>query len=508
MAKYDEQLNRMSYLMEYSNTPKRVASNIEFSTTGADGKVYGILKEGTKYYIKTTEQGKETLSESYEYINGYNYRRENEYSSYNEASKQLELKLMSLNEAYDKKTPVSTVDFKRNEKAFVNLTNEARAELDRMNAIFENSCKIGKADCICDPESKGAAKPEDTEENNDPFSKLVDFKNKNGELEVKAPTDGDEMKEVKNVDADLTSDKNKTENTTTKDDYKAAHPDLEGDGVADKTPSGAKAVVVNEGIDDEDLVGIDDENNDEVLSTELGVEDFETPEENEIEPVENPTDDVNDLVDQFEGNAEEEEDEEDLDTLLEEFEAAVQKDAEHVTVENDEPEENLKSFDAKGTLPVQSVEKLSDKIDKITDLVYENIVSNNEWGKHPKFRKEPMTTPEAGDKKAYGTEVGDGKPFEKKEKEYALRNKIEELVNEELRTLGIWGAHPKFREEPMTTPSTEVHTDDAVKDVDSDSVKGKKPYGTKVGDGSPFTEKVVNILTDQVLATIKEQLSK
>ena len=63
MSKYDEQLERMSFLMEYKNEPKKAISNIEYHANGADGKVYGILKEGTKYYIKTTEMGKENIEE-------------------------------------------------------------------------------------------------------------------------------------------------------------------------------------------------------------------------------------------------------------------------------------------------------------------------------------------------------------------------------------------------------------------------------------------------------------
>ena len=201
MAKYDDQLARMNYLMEFKNQPKEVRSNIEYHANGADGKVYGILKEGTKYYIKTTENGKENIAESYDYINGFVNRRENEFKSYNDATKHLELKLMSLNEAYGKKQDVSTVDLKRNDKAFANLTEEARKELDRMHQIFENSCKIGK-DCSCDPESKGKASPDNTTKNNDPFSKKVtadmDYKGSNGTVE--GATDN---KKVSGVEEDL-----------------------------------------------------------------------------------------------------------------------------------------------------------------------------------------------------------------------------------------------------------------------------------------------------------------
>ena len=137
MAKYEDQVARMNFLMEYRNPVKESHSNIEFCATGADGKVYGILKEGVKYYIKQTESGKENIAESYDYIGGFTNKRANEFTDYNKATKQLELKLMSLNEAYGKKADVSTVDFKRSEKVFENLTEEARREIDRMNKYLK-----------------------------------------------------------------------------------------------------------------------------------------------------------------------------------------------------------------------------------------------------------------------------------------------------------------------------------------------------------------------------------
>ena len=50
MAKYEDQLARMNFLMEYRAPEKKAVSNIEFHANGADGKVYGILKEGTKLH--------------------------------------------------------------------------------------------------------------------------------------------------------------------------------------------------------------------------------------------------------------------------------------------------------------------------------------------------------------------------------------------------------------------------------------------------------------------------
>ena len=540
MAKYDDQLARMNYLMEFKNQPKEVKSNIEYHANGADGKVYGILKEGTKYYIKVTENGKENLAESYDYINGFVNRRENEFKSYNDATKHLELKLMSLNEAYGKKGDVSTVDLHRNDKAFANLTEEARKELDRMNQIFENSCKIGK-DCCCDPESKGSASPENTTKNNDPFNKKVtpdmDYAGSKGTVE--GATDN---KKVSGVEADLKSDKMKSANSGSEKDMKDAHDDLDGDGVADKKPKGAKAVKMNESMFEADPVlgdefegGVEGEApidnvdvNAEVeepgldadVNADLSADDFNS--EDDL----NGDDFASADFDEVEDNSlvgEPSLDDEDLDTILEEFlngDAEANADAVPVNEEDaivgpdkvldkegnsingtnngvdgetgeewkrieeaqggnvNDPakqgnEETMKSYQAKGNLPAQSWDRMKINESKVNELV-ESITNQLING------------------------------AKKKE---TLEEKITRIVKEEVTKLDVWGKHPKYGKEPMTHPEAkEVLAGTADRDFNDDSAKGSEQYGKKIGDGKPFDQATIDNLTDQVLAKIKGAL--
>lgn len=526
MAKYEDQVARMNFLMEYRTPEKKASSNIEYHANGADGKVYGILKEGTKYYIKTTEPGKENISESYDYIGGFNCRRENEFTDYNKATKQLEFKLMSLNEAYGKHEKTSTVDVNRSEKVFTMLTEDARTEIDRMNQIFENSCKIG---CFDDPESKGKSTGENTEKNNDPFTEKTDAKldkdpKFNGTVE-----DATDNKDVKGVDADLQSDKMKKENSGSQNDYKDAHDDLEGDGVADKDPNGAKAVKMNESFFEEknDVIEVPEDLTDDAFNSDeteepaqpegvgadvAGIEDGPVDPAVSNEPVEANGDIT---ADEFEGG----DVEEDFDALLEEFEKSYgsvegSKDADAITGDNaildkennpingtdngvgdekgeewkrideedgnvNEPtkqgdEETMKSYDEKGNLPVQSWDKLNEAIVSITKDVYRKLTESK-------------------------------KPAKKK---LTLEEAIEKIVREEVTKLDAWGKHPRFRKEPMTTPDNkEVLAGTAKKDWNDDSAKGEQPYGLKIGDGQPFDE-LVSGLTDKVLSQIKEALKK
>ena len=78
------------------------------------------------------------------------------------------------------------------------------------------------------------------------------------------------------------------------------------------------------------------------------------------------------------------------------------------------------------------------------------------------------------------------------------------VVKEEITNLNVWGQHPRYQKEPMTTPANkEVMAGTADRDFNDDSAKGDEPYGKKIGDGKPFDQKVVNMLVDQVMSKIK-----
>jgi len=546
MAKYDEQLSRMLSLMEDKNANKKPASNIEYHANGADGKVYGILKEGTKYYIKTTESGKENLSESYDYINGFVNRRENEFKSYNEATKQLELKLMSLNEAYGKHEDVSTVDFKRGEKTLNYLTEEARKDIDRMNQIFENSFiskdNIGNHG---NPESKGSSTGANTTKNNAPFedkvSATLDKDPKfNGTVEGAT-----ENKEVKGVESDLESDKMKTANSGSEKDYKKTHDDLDGEGVADKEPKGGKAVKMNEscfegvpnmgaeeGLTDADLDGFNPEPSIDLDEPAFdGIDNggnsnfFHNPDAPDDQQLPAPPAEVNipteepavgdDVVGQGE---------DDLDSLLEAFEQSYGKPAvdhssqdmiageddvmkntcsqkgtdgkdaewERINEEDgnvNEPtkqgnEETMKSYQKKGSLPVQSWDKMDkSKMNEAINSIVADVYKKLTESKAPVKKEEPK-------------------------KKETLQEAIDRIVKEEVTKLDAWGKHPRYQKPAFQTPANkEVLAGTAEKDWNDDSTKGEEPYGKKIGSGAPF-DKVVNMLTDQVMAQLKESMKK
>lgn len=139
---YTKELEKMQHLMSYgiNESKNTVSSNgiVEYSQVGADGKTYGILKEGTKYYVKVApKKDTKVLAEDYDYIGGYLNRKG--YDSYTKASNALNLELIHVNEANGSKEPVKS-QFNINESAeWENKENqEAKAELSRFYQLCEN----------------------------------------------------------------------------------------------------------------------------------------------------------------------------------------------------------------------------------------------------------------------------------------------------------------------------------------------------------------------------------
>ena len=124
----------MKRLMEYGlNESKQTnASNsgiLEYSQMGADGNTYGIIREGTKYFIKVApKKHTKVLTEDFDYLGGFLGKKP--FDSYTKASKALNLHLISLNE--DGSKPVKS-QFNLNESAEwqTKTTLESRKELNR-----------------------------------------------------------------------------------------------------------------------------------------------------------------------------------------------------------------------------------------------------------------------------------------------------------------------------------------------------------------------------------------
>lgn len=145
---FNDQLERMKALMTYgavNEDAKHISSyNIEYKAKAADGRYYGIIRENSKYFVKVATPGKEMIAEDYQYIGGITNKANYEYNSYANALKQFELKLGSINEAYDedRKVNVEVLDPYKKEDLVIEGTENMKNELARQRQIMRNASVI------------------------------------------------------------------------------------------------------------------------------------------------------------------------------------------------------------------------------------------------------------------------------------------------------------------------------------------------------------------------------
>ena len=81
-------------------------------------------------------------------------------------------------------------------------------------------------------------------------------------------------------------------------------------------------------------------------------------------------------------------------------------------------------------------------------------------------------------------------------------------MKEEVTRLNVFGKHPGYRKKPMTHPDNVEVAPNGTRDWNDDSTKGEEPFGKQIGSSAPFTDRVVNILTDKVFKHIKRVISE
>ena len=243
---FNDQLSRMKALMTYGTVNedvKHISSyNIEYKAKAADGKYYGIIRENSKYFVKVATPGKEMIAEDYQYIGGITNKANYEYNSYANALKQFELKLGSINEAYDddRKVNVEALDPYKKEDLVIEGTEKMKNELARQRQIMRNACvimneatEIGSTPFKSQPEAEHA----NSGDKDYPFTKEGKpeedrgaIKFDGGDPEKHSSTFGPDSNDVEDYDLD-----------------KGATPKVK-DSVASENPSGGKVARVNEGV--------------------------------------------------------------------------------------------------------------------------------------------------------------------------------------------------------------------------------------------------------------------
>lgn len=577
MPSFEETLARMKGLYTYgkelneSNNLK--THTLEHHAVAADGRTYGIIKENSKYYIKSAPKGKETIAEAYEYLGGFCNKKNYEYSSYANALKQFELKMASINEACDSKVNIESLNPFRSNEVLAEATDAMRDEIARQRQIMYNvsmlmneSTEIGadrKDDVVKydgkNPEAETGKKGDEgntaTKANPEyAGSKTNGVDKKVTPFDQNATASKDQLKEEAGDIGDAPLHPN-TENWGTEGIGKGEEPenvgwDVEGqkkvneeeeDWASKGLPASAGVgeadtdhnnMPFNKGLNEEEDFGDDTE--DAEGDKDFGGEEFgadddlggeedvdlggdDAADDTDFDAGIEDTDEVPSGDDEESIDAPEEGGDEDLRVQIESLQA--QLDALRAQLDGDgEGTDDLGADDELGgedDLGVDDEEGIAgsepefdgeggESFDKPEDdLGGEEDFGEEDFGAEG---EDNLGDDDDLDECGMGGDMG-GMPQDTPmmESKKAFMNRIVESVVKDILKedeLHVFGKHPGYRKKPMELPTTGEDKNQWGEDWNDESVHSEEPFGSKIGDGTPFNQ-LVDAITKDVMYQLK-----
>ena len=495
----EEQLATMQRLIKFGVNEDTAAKSkpvVEFKRKAANGKTYGIIREATKYYImEAPQKDTEVLAEDFDYIGGFNNRKENEYESYAKASNALDLKIMSINETVEKEKRVIIETPQEKANWEDSITESMRKEIDRFKTLTRNinsiltEGEIGKAVGSIPSEHtvpEAPAKNPSDKEVNAPFTQSgvasgdKDFKKEEHNHE----TAGGPFKEnaETSVEKNMQSDKKPNVKTDSEDltNEKTYEPD---NNIASEHPSGGKVVKVNEGkknkirlrLTEEQVLAWNDNKNfmDMSKGTNVGSSD---PFTNELGEESNQT-------------------EADTDPVI--------KEGTDDSVVYDHPTDQ--NAPTPGTAEVEIED--GDPFEKKVETLYE-VEIDDAAGSDEDLSDEELAALDGYDDEDE-FEIEDFEPNDD-----ALEHSLDGVDLEGWNDFGdddydelyetkldVFGKHPAYRKKPMTTPPNKEVAINGAREWDDESVQGEEPFGKQIGDSAPF-DKVVDKITESIVSVL------
>ena len=549
MSSFENTLSRMkdlyTYGKELNESSKSNAYTLEHSAMAADGKTYGIIRECNKYYIKSASKGKETIAESYEYIGGICNKKNYEYSSYNNALKNFELKMASINEACDGKVNISTLDPFKKGDFIVEGTERMKDEIARQRQIMFNvsmlmneGTEIGagrKNDVVKfdgkQPEAetgkkgdegmtKATAKPDYTgSKTNGVDKKVAPFNNNTTKCE-------DQLKENCECGSDSCDCKNDwaSKGIGKGRDPKQVGWDIEGQQTVNEEEEdwASKGLPSTPGVGEADS----DHNNQPFNKTVNEEEDMEFADDVEGDDVDVDVDAEGEedfdfgTEDDMDFDAEGEEDLEGEDEMDMEDDAEFVDDKEDFDVEggNNDIMAQIEELQAQIDALKAQIEGGEEELDIEDDFGTENdFDAEDDFGGEDDFDTEDDFGGEEDFESDFENVEDD--EFEDDDmsmegdtlmesKRRKMNSIVESVVNSILSEdeIHAWGKHPGYQKKPMELPSTGQDKNQWGEDWNDESVYSEQPFGTKIGDGTPF-EKMVDAVTKDVMNKLSEAIN-
>ena len=507
MNKVENQISRMKSMMTYGITTEgknNQYKSVEYQREGADGKMYGIVREGTKFYIKVSDKKNNVIKEDFDYIGGFRNRKDNEYTSYANALKHFDLKMIGLNETAKnaKHIVIESWNPDKKEELALESTEKMRKEIERQRQIMGNvnvieekknysvnleeeccgdtcgkSCE--KVDKECSDTQKDNIKKckdgkgEPTGKGGDPFTEKPKFLNdektsKKGKNEYKPVMAESEQVLGWNENPDYIDT---THGTEVGDDA----PFTEGEGTEKEMKNGT----VEEGVamhkegenQNSPAVGTGEIGDDAPFDKSI----YEAVEDDELDDVE--TDDV-DLESDEELDNDADFDEEDADDDFDDDDLYDEEDE-----ENDLESRVASMEDLLGKI----AEKLG--VDAFDD---DDLYDDDDEDDYDDDFDEDETD--------FNDEDDDVEVYES-------RNYRKAMMNED--RLDYFGKHPAYRKEPMRLPSSRHQEMPGYEDINDESVEGEEPFGQQIGDGAPFEvspEDITNAIAESIERNLKKKI--
>lgn len=550
----NDQLSRMKGLMNYglkTESKNSTYSSVEYQKLGADGNVYGIIREGAKYYIEKAANKKNLVKEDFNYIGGFKNRKDYEYSSFASAQKNFDLKMMSLREAYanGKNIVIDSWNPDKKESLTVEATDKMRNEILRERQIMNNVARIneskpqvmfteddktcgvcGSKECKCEDPAK-SADIEGYENLKDAKPKKSFRQSKHSTGKAKEANDYKPVKEsaevlgwhqtgqdAKGNMADTYMDK--THGTEVGDSApfdeepveegtsmhsegeNQNNPTVGSNKIGDGAPFD-KSGKVNEDVDD-DMSDEDETYFEPKEDLEEPVDDdteLDKPEEGLEDSPEDEGDDEeefgSDLDDDDSDDDDEFENDEDLDDDEDEFD----EDDLESRVEN--IEDTLEQIANKLGIDTNDID--TDEFEDDDDLYSDDDSDDND----DEFDDEDELATESRRNRGY--KIYESRAFRKAKramnedgmKPFSNKNRVPQ---NNLNALDEFGKHPAYRKQPMTVPTHNHQEFDGYYDMSDESARNNTPFGTNIGNGAPFeldTEKVNKSIAESIRRNLR-----
>lgn len=509
----ESQISRMKAMMNYGlKTESKPYSSVEYERLGADGKMYGIIREGSKYHIKVADK-KKPLKEDYDYIGGFRNHKNFMFDSYANALKHFDMKMSSLNEAYNKRGSIDSWNVNGRDSILAEASDKMRLEIARQREIMNNSSIIAEGKKSGIDKSKASS----LEKSNIRMSKpkTGTATGQGGDVFDKTPD-----KEFTDTQKDNIRGKQKPVLENVEDEFMdaplsnvnvASNNSGEGAGQTNVMGGGANGSLGEEDKfeDDVDLTATDGEGDDfELSDTEVDdidgdvdgdVEAFDSDEELEEFPDEDEEEFEDDSLTATNAGDEISEVKAELASMRSLIDAIAEKIG--VTeFDKDEPlypedEESDEDEDTEEDVDID-VDADSDGDEEDVDVDIETEESDDE--------EDAEEDDEVFESRNYRQTMGRNTLVEKVIN--TVKRKLKALTETELHD---FGKHPRFQKEPMTYPTPTMGKKEGQYEEGADEDNTDKPYATSIGDSEPFGDgESVKKISNAIAEEIKRRLSK